>query len=228
VSKNKFVTSSLERLRFGRQKKEFNWGFKNIIAAYFPAHVSIALEKREFNKILHHPDISKDMLDCLKGREWEGIHKPIVTKLNDILYFNMMQYGLEELLRFSDRNAMANGCESRLPFLQHELVSFIFYLPTQLKIQKGHTKYILRKMMEKKLPQKIVWRTDKVAFETPQKKWMDSPFLKAYLQDAKKLLVQEGILRPEALQRKSKSKNVHEPDNFDWRYLCVAQMLRKT
>ena len=163
----------------------------------------------------------------MKGREWEGIHKPIVTKLNDILYFNMMQFGLEELLRFSDRNSMAFGCESRLPFLQHDLVSFIFYLPTQLKIQKGHTKFILRKMMEKNLPEKIVWRTDKIAFETPQKKWMESPFLKAYLQDAKKMLIQEGILRSEALQRKSRAKSVHEPDNFDWRYLCVAQMLRK-
>ena len=37
----------------------------------------------------------------LIGREWEGIHKPVVTKLNDILYFNTMENGLEELLRFS-------------------------------------------------------------------------------------------------------------------------------
>jgi asparagine synthase (glutamine-hydrolysing) len=139
----------------------------------------------------------------------------------------MMQYGLEELLRFSDRNSMAYGCESRLPFLQHELVSFAFYLPTEFKIQQGFTKSILRKVMQNHLPEKIVWRTDKVAFETPQRKWMDSAFIKAYLMDAKKLLVEEGILRPEVLQKKTRSKDVHDPDNYDWRYLCVAQMLRK-
>ena len=40
--------------------------------------------------------------------------------------------GLEELLRFADRNSMAHGREVRLPFLNHELVEFIFSLPANL------------------------------------------------------------------------------------------------
>ncbi|MEO5942505.1 MAG: asparagine synthase (glutamine-hydrolyzing), partial [Ferruginibacter sp.] len=95
----------------------FKWNSKNILATYLPLHASIALEKREYNKIITNHDITKELLSNLKGREWDGIHKPIVTKLNDILYFNTMESGLEELLRYADRNSMANGVEVRLPFL---------------------------------------------------------------------------------------------------------------
>ena len=60
--------------------------------------------------------------------------------------------GLEELLRFADRNSMAHGREVRLPFLNHELVEFVFSLPSQLKMHEGWTKFLLRKAMDKKLP----------------------------------------------------------------------------
>ena len=115
------------------------------------------------------------MLGNLRGREWEGIHKPIVTKLNDILYFNTMEYGLEELLRYADRSSMAHGLEVRLPYLNPEFVQFVFSLPSKYKIKEGYTKHLLRKLMDHKLPHSIVWRTDKVAFEPPQNNGWKAP-----------------------------------------------------
>lgn len=201
------------------------WGIKNILAAYLPSHVSLALEKRDFAKISHNKDISKFLLSHHKGREWEGIHKPIVTKMNDILYFNTMKSGLEELLRFSDRNSMAHGCEVRLPFLNKELVQFVFSLPSSMKMQNGFTKHILRKLMNGKLSDDIVWRKDKVGYEPPQKSWMETPMMKDYLYEAKKKLVKNDIITPEALQRKYKPLAAHERNNYDWRYMCVAEMI---
>ena len=205
----------------------FKWSVKNILAAFLPSHASIALEKQEYLRIIHHVDVSKNLLACLKGREWEGIHKPVVTKLNDILYFSTMQHGLQELLRYSDRNAMAHGREVRLPFLDAELVQFIFSLPSRFKINNGFTKSILRKLMDDKLPQNIVWRTDKIGYEPPQKQWMENQVMKDYIYEAKSKLVKEDILKPHALQRKTKTLHAHDADNFDWRYLCVAQILNK-
>ena len=227
ISRYKFSDTKKEKLRLHKNNIHFSWNIKNIAAAFLPSHASIALEKKEYLRIIHHGEVSKSLLANLKGREWEGIHKPVVTKLNDILYLSTMQHGLHELLRYSDRNAMAHGREVRLPFLNAELVQFIFSLPSTFKIQNGYTKFILRKLMDDKLPQNIVWRTDKVGYEPPQKQWMESRVMKDYIYEAKSLLVKEDILKPQSLHKKIKSLHAHDADNFDWRYLCVAQVLNK-
>lgn len=227
VSRYRFKGAKKERSLLKENNVQFKWTMRNVVAAFLPSHASIALEKNEYNRIIQHADISRHMLSLLKGREWEGIHKPVVTKLNDILYFNTMQYGLEELLRFADRNSMAHGVEVRLPYLNPELVQFVFSLPSSYKIRYGYTKHLLRKLMDHKLPHSIVWRTDKVAFEPPQKQWMESPQLKDYVFDAKQILVDEQVLKPQVLQKKSRPLPAHAADNFDWRYICVARLLQK-
>ena len=76
-----------------------------------------------------------------------------------------------ELLRYEDRNSMAFSIESRVPFLDHRLVEFIRTLPTDQKIYNGWTKYVLRKMLNDKVNDKVVWRKDKKGFVTPQQDW---------------------------------------------------------
>lgn len=225
VNRYRFSASAEELRKFRKNNINLKWGINNILASYLPSHVAIALEKRSFNQIMHQPDLSRNILSNIKGREWEGIHKPIITKLNDILYFDVMEMGLEELLRFADRNSMAHGCETRMPFLNHELVSFVFSILSRYKINNGFTKSILRKMMDTRLPKEIVWRTEKVAFEPPQKMWMETNLMKDYLHEAKRKLVYNDILKPEALQRKHKALHAHDANNYDWRYLCVAGMM---
>lgn len=225
VNRYRFSASAGELRKFRKNNINLKWGINNILASYLPSHVAIALEKRSFNQIIQQPDLSRNILSNIKGREWEGIHKPIITKLNDILYFDVMEMGLEELLRFADRNSMAHGCETRMPFLNHELVSFVFSILSRYKINNGFTKSILRKMMDTRLPKDIVWRTEKIAYEPPQKMWMETVMMKDYLHEAKRKLVYNDILKPEALQRKNKSLHAHDANNFDWRYLCVAEMM---
>ena len=227
INRYRFSKFKSEQEYFSQNKIDYKWGFKNIIAAWLPSHVSIALEKKEFKRIVQHPDLNKEFLLAIKGKEWEGIHKPVVTKLNDILYFNTMQFGLDELLRYADRNSMAHGVEVRLPFLFHELVKFVFSLSSDMKINHGFTKYILRKTIENKLPPEIVWRTDKVGFEPPQKEWMGNARMQELLRDSKSYLVKEHILRPQALSGKSGNYHVHDGDNYEWRYLNAAEFLQQ-
>ena len=225
VSRYKFPEARRERKLLKYNHAEFKWGYKNVIASLLPSHVSIALEKKEYNSILHNPDLSGDALNFLRGREWEGIHKPIVTKLNDILHFNTTELGLGELLRFADRNSMAHGVEVRLPFLNAQLVKFVFTLPSVFKINNGYTKSILRKTMDKKLGDDIVWRKDKVGFEPPQKGWMNEPLVKDFIFEAKKKLVSEKILKESVLHKSPQAPPAHSAGTTDWRYLCAAQIL---
>jgi asparagine synthase (glutamine-hydrolysing) len=204
----------------------FNWGIKNYAAAFLPMHTAMFLERREYYQILHQPDINPDYLkQHVRGKEWEGIHKAPVTKLNDILHYNVTEFGLEELLRYADRNSMAHGREVRLPFLDHMLVEFIFSLPSTMKINGGYTKWLLRKTMDKKLPNEIVWRKDKVGYEPPQKQWMENSLMQEYIQATKQKLVDKGVLHPKALHKKIVAKEAVAANNYDWRYLCAAQFL---
>ncbi len=95
----------------------------------------------------------------------------LFENLNDTLKQSTLFSGLQELLRFADRNSMAHSREVRLPFLSHELVEFVFTLPSNLKMQNGWSKYILRKSQTDRLPKEICWRKEKVGYETPQATW---------------------------------------------------------
>ena len=221
----KFNLAKKERLLFKKNNIDFKWNLKNKIAAFIPAYAAMALEKREYNKITNSNEINPVLLNAIKGNEWQGIAKPVVIKLNDILYNNTMQHGLEELLRYADRNSMAHGTEVRLPFLNFELVSFIFSLPSSFKIKDGFTKSILRKTMQGKLPDNILWNTKKIGFETPQKSWMENKTLEEKITNAKEHLVKEKILKPTVLKNKVNPKHAHEAENMDWRYLNLSAFI---
>ena len=82
------------------------------------------------------------------------------------------ELGLNALLRYEDKNAMSFGIESRVPFLDHELVEFCLSLPADLKIRKGIRKWILRESRKEVLPEMIRNRYDKLGFATPEITWL--------------------------------------------------------
>jgi asparagine synthase (glutamine-hydrolysing) len=221
VGKLKLSLAKSERSLFKQNNVPFHWGLANYMAAWLPLVANTKIESKERKQILNHPDVHKSYaLDHYD--KYNSVFKPPVSKLNDILYFNTMQQGLGELLHYADRNSMAHGREVRLPFLSYELVEFIFSLPSTLKMHDGFTKYILRKAMDKKLPQKIVWRKDKVGYEPPQKQWMENKQLQELVMESRKKLVTEKILNAAVLQKPIQLKSAYEADNFDWRYLTTA------
>lgn len=196
------------------------FGFNNILAALIPEFAGIFLERRYLLNALQHPDLDKEFirLQCKEAY----YTTPTIFGLKGILYFNTCIHGLEELLRFADRNSMAHGCEVRLPFLNHELVQFVFSLPSHFKIRQGWTKWLLRQSIKNELPEAIVWRKNKVGFEPPQKIWMQDAGIKELIMESKKKMVDEKILKPDVLKKSIQPKAAYEADNFDWRYLSAG------
>lgn len=198
--------------------------YKNIIASYFPDFTTIALEQQYLLKAIRQEDLAKDFVK-LQSKE-AYYTRPGHYTLNGVLHFNTCIHGLEELLRYADRNSMAHGREVRLPFLNHELVEFVFSLPARYKIRNGWTKWILRETMKSQLPETITWRKDKIGFEPPQKKWMENSRIQEAMQEAKRKLVDQKILNPEVLQKKIKPQAAHDADSYDWRYFSAASLFR--
>jgi asparagine synthase (glutamine-hydrolysing) len=145
--------------------------------------------------------------------------------LNQALLRSTLSGEMEELLRFADRNSMAHGRELRLPFLQHELLAFLFRLPPSLKIKNGWTKWLLRQAMKDKLPGEITWRKEKVGYEPPQKTWMRDSGLQDMLQQAMHTLEAERILGPGKSASRPPLLDAHAGDNFGWRYLVAGSLL---
>lgn len=96
------------------------------------------------------------------------------TYFSNVLQQYICGAQLQQLLRYADRNAMAHSIETRLPFLNHELVEFCFTLPDQFKLKNGWPKFILRKVFDKKITDKIIWRKNKIGYETPENTFMQS------------------------------------------------------
>ena len=203
--------------KIGIQEK---FGFKNIMASLLPDMASVILERQYLFHALNHEDLSKEFVK-LQSKE-AYYTTPELSHLNGLLYFNTCVHGLEELLRYADRNSMAHGREVRLPFLSHELVEFVFTLPPHFKIRKGWTKWLLRESMAKNLPAEITWRRDKVGFEPPQKQWMQNKKLREMIQEARQKLVKEKILNPGIITKPIAGSSAYETNTNDWRYLTAS------
>lgn len=117
-------------------------------------------------------------------------------KLSDALHYSTCVHGLQDLLRYADRNSMAHSREVRLPFLFHELVEFLFTLPNHFKIHEGWTKYIQRVSFPDILPKEIAWRTDKIGYEPPQASWLKHQSVKEKIEAGKEKLLKAKIINP--------------------------------
>lgn len=141
---------------------------------------------------LKSPFLSSDFLNAYNNTFHS--QRIIYDKLNQALYDSTTGSGLQELLRYADRNSMAHSREVRLPFLYHELVEFLFRLPATFKIREGWTKFLMRQAFKDVLPAEIAWRKDKIGYEPPQQAWMEHKQIQELLEAGREKLIQEKIL----------------------------------
>ncbi|MBV1689808.1 asparagine synthase (glutamine-hydrolyzing) [Novosphingobium sp. G106] len=85
------------------------------------------------------------------------------------------QTSLANLIHYADRTSMAFGVESRMPFLDVRLASFLARVPEAYKIHRGWTKFIARRAFDGKLPDSVIWRKDKLGWPIPEKQWAEGP-----------------------------------------------------
>ena len=102
-----------------------------------------------------------------------------------------MQTYLVELLMKQDQMSMAASVESRVPFLDHELVEHVTAMPSRFKVRGWRTKVALREAVRDLVPREILTRR-KMGFPVPIGRWLRGHFWP---------LVEDLVLGPRALQR---------------------------
>lgn len=96
---------------------------------------------------------------------------PNNNNLKKRLIEDIFENSLQSLLRYEDRNSMRFSIEGRVPFLDFNLLKYIFSLSDKAIINNGWNKYILRKATENILPKTITKRRNKIGFTTPEDEW---------------------------------------------------------
>jgi asparagine synthase (glutamine-hydrolysing) len=102
-----------------------------------------------------------------------------------------LQTYLHELLMKQDQMSMAASIESRVPFLDDQLVEHVAALPSDLKVRMWQTKAIFREAVRDIIPSEILTRK-KMGFPVPVGRWLGNEFWP---------VVQEFVLGPRATSR---------------------------
>ncbi|WP_422361167.1 asparagine synthase (glutamine-hydrolyzing) [Reichenbachiella sp.] len=93
--------------------------------------------------------------------------------LNDVLRLDTQFVLPNDMLKKVDLMSMANSLEVRVPFLDHELIDFVFGLPESMKIDGSMRKKILQDTYRHILPSELYNRPKK-GFEVPLLDWLKS------------------------------------------------------
>jgi asparagine synthase (glutamine-hydrolysing) len=114
--------------------------------------------------------------------------------INDILLTDIDLVLPNDMLTKVDLMSMANGLEVRVPFLDFELVNFIFSLPGDYKINSNIRKRILQDAFRDMLPPQL-YKRPKKGFEVPLLKWLRNEMRSLINDDllSKKLIEEQGI-----------------------------------
>ena len=102
-----------------------------------------------------------------------------------------LQTYLVELLMKQDQMSMAASVESRVPFLDHELVEHAVAIPARFKLRGLRTKAVLRAALSDRVPRPILTRR-KMGFPVPVGGWFRGAFWP---------VVEEFVLGPRARAR---------------------------
>lgn len=131
-----------------------------------------------------------------------------------------------DILTKVDRTSMAVSLEAREPLLDHRLIAFAARLPEALRVKGQTGKYLLKRTMECKLPQDILYRP-KQGFVTPISEWLRGPLAhEARAIATSSVLARAGFFRTEALTDLAAAHIAGRRDNS--RILWQLMMLERS
>jgi len=152
--------------------------------------------------------------------------KPFEEDLLNLQYRDLFYTKIPRALRFNDRVSMLYGTELREPFLDYELVEYVFSRPNDFKIKNGVQKWMLRKIAEKFLQKNLVL-TPKRPLQTPQREWL-SEDLKDWVVAEVELLKNHRWFDSKTLQTELDLffKGDNQSSFHIWQWINAAQLLK--
>jgi len=147
---------------------------------------------------------------------------------HQMMFMDTSTYLPDDILCKVDRASMAVSLETRVPLLNHNVLELAWQLPLHMKIRDGQGKWILRELLYKHVPQKLIDRP-KQGFALPIDVWLRGPlreWAESLLDEGR--LKNEGFFHPKpirnAWEKHLKGNNMH---NQLWGILMFQSWLEK-
>jgi asparagine synthase (glutamine-hydrolysing) len=123
---------------------------------------------------------------------------------------------------YTDKSSMAASVEVRVPFMDVELMKMCARMPERYKLNKGITKYILKKAMESYLPKEVIYRK-KAPFGVPLRKWIavDLDLLIENLLSVQRI-DERGLFDPKAIRHIIEENRNNRADNSYFIYALLT------
>ncbi len=159
-------------------------------------HTVGIFERRRLSEIL--PEVEDDShlsyFRTFRDDRWGGIVERAMAT-------DIRTYLVDDILAKVDRASMAYSLEARVPLLDHRVAEFAARLPMEFKVKGGETKHLLRKVLYRLVPRKLIDRP-KMGFGIPVNRWLRNelrPLLEEYLGEDR--IRKEGYLLPGGVTR---------------------------
>lgn len=101
--------------------------------------------------------------------------------LSNLMLMDLLQYLPDDILVKVDRAGMAVSLETRIPFLDRDVMEFAWRLPLSYKRRDGVSKRVTRDILYRYVPRELLERPKK-GFSIPISQWLQEPDLREWAQ----------------------------------------------
>ncbi len=143
--------------------------FWDLVESDCSSHAAYAISRRLFAP----EEVAALMVDFRSLAPRVGVFVPCADPVNDVALYELQGYMANTLLRDTDQMGMAHGLEVRVPFVDPEIVRFVFGLPGNWKWKPGRPKSLLLDALADMLPEEV-WDRPKMGFTLPFERWLRS------------------------------------------------------
>jgi asparagine synthase (glutamine-hydrolysing) len=171
-------------------------------------------------------DLFNGKLDSVFSAHYSHeLNKDQFNPLSYAMVKDYQTYMVDDILQKVDRATMSVSLEGREPFLDQHVIEWAAGLPAEYKIYNGQHKYILRQIVYKYIPEKIMNRP-KMGFAVPLNNWLNDvlkPLVNKYLDET--FIKKQNIFNMDYVAQIKRSYYVAKKE-YDYKiwYLLMFQM----
>ncbi|KJU86894.1 asparagine synthase, glutamine-hydrolyzing [Candidatus Magnetobacterium bavaricum] len=227
--REKAIPFFTDKLKHSSENLSFNYRLKKLIAMSRLSpelgHVFwLSIFDRELKDRLYKDIMLRTLLNNDTLNRYHDYFSRFNKKdfINQCICVDIKTVLPDDYLKKVDMMSMLNSLEVRVPFLDHKLLEFAVNIPSKFKLKGLTTKYLLKKIMKKKLPNEIL-EGKKKGFSIPLSKWFRDDFsalIENYLSE--NLIRKRGYFDYKliSLMIKEHMTKVKDNSKFLWTLIC--------
>ena len=158
-----------------------------------------------------------------RGAAWDpNVERDFPALTERMQFLDLVGYLPDDILTKVDRASMAVALEARVPLLDHRVVEFAWRLPRSAKIRGRTSKWLLRQVAYRHVPQALLERP-KMGFAIPLADWLRGP-----LRDWAETLLDERRLKETGLLDPAQIRSIwseHQSGRRDRQHLLWTALM---